>query len=64
MKSFYQSGRGFVWIECDACTHQWVADVEVCTLGEIHPIASEHCPECGANYDMDLFAAEVVMFRS
>ena len=55
--------RGFVPVHCDACAHFWTVDVEIYN-DELHPLTSEHCPECGANYDMDEFAAGVVAFRS
>lgn len=63
MHSHSRCNWGFVWIECEACTHRFILDVQIVD-DELLPTQSEHCPECGANFDLDLFAADVVAYRS
>ena len=58
-----RAARGFVWVECDACAHQWVVDVETDTLGDWLPISGDSCPECDSPFDLDLFSADVVEVR-
>lgn len=64
MHSRTRSNWGYVKVDCDVCTHTWIHDVLIQPDGELESVQSEHCPECGANFDMDLFAAGVVAFRS